>query len=86
MAAGRQDRLAPGDLSDPRISIRLVDGVMPGWNTLDVSAGWQANRWSAFINLRNLFDKAYRVYSSGVDGYGRHATVRLQYRLSPASK
>ncbi|MFM7195062.1 MAG: TonB-dependent receptor plug domain-containing protein, partial [Bacteroidota bacterium] len=80
-AAGKQDRLAAGDRADSRISIRLVDGVMPGWSTIDVSAGWTSGPWAINLNLRNLGNTAYRIYGSGVDGYGRHAALRLTRRF-----
>ena len=80
-AAGKQDRLAAGDRSDARIAIRLVDGVMPGWTTIDASAGWTKGPWAININLRNLGNTAYRIYGSGVDGYGRHAALRLSRRF-----
>lgn len=80
-AAGQQVRLAPGDRSDSRIAIRLIDGVMPGWYTIDVSAGWSRGPWTVNLNIRNLGDTAYRIYGSGVDGYGRHAAVRLSHLL-----
>ena len=79
--AGQQDRLAPGDRADARIALRLQDGVMPGWTTIDLSAGWSKGPWSLNLNIRNMGNVAYRVYGSGVDGYGRHAVLRLAYRF-----
>jgi outer membrane receptor protein involved in Fe transport len=71
LLAGSQDRLAGGDLSDGRIAIRLVDGVMPGWNIVNLYAGIKIKFVSLTASAQNIFDAAYRVYGSGVDGYGR---------------
>lgn len=75
--AGEQDRLAAGDRSDPRISSRLVDGVMPGWTCWNLHGGIQYRSVRIQATLRNLFDEAYRVYASGVDEYGRSARVMV---------
>ena len=69
--AGEQDRLAAGDKSDVRIKLRLVDDVMPAWDIVNVYAGYSHNYFSVQVYGQNLLNKAYRVYASGVDGYGR---------------
>ena len=71
--AGEQDRLAAGDKSDVRIKIRLVDEVMPAWDVINVYAGYSYKFFSLQLYGQNLLNKAYRVYASGVDGYGRSA-------------
>ena len=76
-AAGEQGRLAAGDRSDVRISSRLVDGVMPGWSCWNLYAGHQLGPVRLQASLQNLFDEGYRVYASGVDGYGRSARVMV---------
>ncbi len=73
--AGRQDRLAGGDLGDGRIAIRLENGVMPGWNVLNLSAGVKIKFINITASVQNIFDAAYRVYGSGVDGYGRNFSI-----------
>ncbi len=67
LAADIQDRLAPGDVDDHRIP----DGGTPGWQVVNLSAGldWRRHRFQA--DALNLFNEAYRVHGSGVDGYGR---------------
>ena len=80
-AAGRQDRLAAGDRSDARISSRLVNGAMPGWACWNLYAGRQFGPVRLQASLQNLFDEAYRVYASGVDGYGRSARVTVALEL-----
>lgn len=71
--AGAQDRLSAGDKSDVRIKIRLVDDVMPPWDIVNVYAGYSHKYFSVQVYGQNLLNKAYRVYASGVDGYGRSA-------------
>jgi outer membrane receptor protein involved in Fe transport len=80
--AGEQDRLAAGDLSDVRISSRLVDGVMPGWNCLTLYAGYQYKSVRIQTSFINLLDKAYRIYASGVDEYGRCVNVMLMVYIN----
>ncbi len=76
--AAEQDRLAAGDKSDVRISSRLEDGVMPGWTCLNLYAGYQYKSVSIQASFLNLLDKAYRIYSSGVDEYGRSLNLMLR--------
>ncbi|MEQ1585373.1 MAG: TonB-dependent receptor, partial [Cyclobacteriaceae bacterium] len=80
--AGEQDRLAAGDLSDVRISSRLVDGVMPGWNSLTLHAGYQYKSVRIQTSIINLLDKAYRIYASGVDEYGRCLNVMVMVDIN----
>jgi len=68
--AGKQDRLAAGDKTDARIKVRLIDEVMPGWDILNVFAGYSYKFLSIQAYGQNLTNKPYRVYASGVDGYG----------------
>lgn len=75
--AGKQDRLASGDKSDVRISSRLEDGVMPGWNSFNLYAGYRYRWLSIQTSFINIFDQGYRVYASGVDEYGRCLNVSI---------
>lgn len=71
-AARTQDRLAPGDVSDHRIP----PGGTPGWTVANLAAGVPiGNRITVTGGLANVFDEAYRVHGSGVDGPGRHLWV-----------
>jgi outer membrane receptor protein involved in Fe transport len=81
VTAGSQDRLAAGDKSDVRISIRLVDGAMPGWNIFNLYTGYTYKSFTFNVAAQNIFDKAYRVYASGIDGYGRSMLASLQIRF-----
>ncbi len=80
-AAGKQDRLAAGDKSDVRIAVRLENGIMPSWNVLNFYAGYTYK--SITLNLRgqNIFNQAYRVYASGIDGYGRSIGATLNVKF-----
>ncbi|MBC7923973.1 MAG: TonB-dependent receptor [Ferruginibacter sp.] len=71
LSATKQARLAKGDQDDNRIS----KGGTPGWNVVNLQAGYRASGWMLGIELQNLFDEAYRAHGSGVDGYGRSAWV-----------
>jgi outer membrane receptor protein involved in Fe transport len=69
LLAGRQDRLAAGDKADHRIN---PNGT-PGYGVVNVHAGYG---FGPGLEVRggmdNVFDKAYRVHGSGVDGPGRY--------------
>ncbi len=74
-----QDRLSPGDLSDPRIN---PNGTQ-GWTTMNLDCGGplgavsQGSTWRAGIH--NLWDEEYRIHGSGFDapGLGFIVGVRL---------
>ena len=76
--AGMQDRLPGGDISDDRIQ----DGGTPGWNIVSISAGFNGLRWmDIHMGINNLFDTAYRIHGSGVDGYGRNIWLGIELNL-----
>ncbi|MCA6378897.1 MAG: TonB-dependent receptor [Cytophagales bacterium] len=79
--ARKQDRLAAGDKSDVRIKIRLIDEAMPAWDIVNLYAGYSFKFVSVQISAQNIFDKAYRVYASGIDGYGRCMTASLNIKI-----
>jgi outer membrane cobalamin receptor len=66
-AAGRQDRLAAGDIDDNRIP----DGGTPGWNIFNISTGYSWRFIKINVSLLNLLNQDYRFHGSGVNGYGR---------------
>jgi outer membrane receptor protein involved in Fe transport len=75
--AAKQDRLSGGDIDDHRIP----DGGTPGWNILNLKAGYAWKTVSLNAGLQNIFNKAYRIHGSGVDGYGRSFWISLQFNV-----
>jgi outer membrane receptor protein involved in Fe transport len=75
--ADRQDRLAPGDIADPRID---PDGT-PGWVVLDLGFEGRLGVWDGTwdLVLQNLLDENYRVHGSGFDAPGFGATLQLSW-------
>lgn len=74
VSAGQQDRLASGDISDSRIP----DGGTPGWNVVNLRAGYSWKWLDITAGLNNIFDEGYRTHGSGVDGYGRSVWINLR--------
>lgn len=67
-----QQRLAPSDLSDPRIP----PGGTPGYGVFDLRAGWRMDhRFAVSMVLENLFDAAYRVHGSSINGPARSLII-----------
>jgi len=75
--AAKQDRLSGGDIDDHRIP----DGGTPGWSVLNLKAGYSWKTISLNAGLHNLFNKAYRIHGSGVDGYGRSFWATLLFEF-----
>uniref|UniRef100_UPI003216A3CA TonB-dependent receptor n=1 Tax=uncultured Draconibacterium sp. TaxID=1573823 RepID=UPI003216A3CA len=75
--ATKQDRLSGGDIDDHRIP----EGGTPGWNILNIKAGYSWNKTSINAGLQNLLNQAYRIHGSGVDGYGRSFWITLQFEI-----
>ncbi|NCA86205.1 MAG: TonB-dependent receptor [Clostridia bacterium] len=73
-SAGKQDRLAPGDIADSRIP----DGGTPGWNVFNLRAGYQWQWLHLTAGLTNLLNEDYRIHGSGVNGYGRSAWLAVK--------
>jgi hemoglobin/transferrin/lactoferrin receptor protein len=78
--AGRQDRLAPGDVTDPRIQA----GGTPGFATFDLSGGLELNGIGTFtLALDNLTNESYRLHGSGIDGPGFNIVLGFQSSPRP---
>lgn len=75
--ARKQDRLAGGDKSDPRIP----QGGTPGWNVINLRSAYQFKQIELQAGLNNLFNEAYRTHGSGIDGVGRSVWVGLDWRF-----
>ncbi len=77
-AASEQDDLHPLDVLDPRMDPEGTDG----WVVFDLDFGGPLGRrvrgasWS--LGLHNLFDEAYRIHGSGIDGPGFAVVVGLR--------
>jgi len=72
-AAGKQDRLAGGDIDDNRIP---SDGT-PGWNIINLNTSYTWRFIKVDLSLRNLLNQDYRYHGSGINGYGRSALLSL---------
>ncbi|MCA9679694.1 MAG: TonB-dependent receptor, partial [Myxococcales bacterium] len=73
--ATAQDRLAPSDLSDPRIP----PGGTPGYVVVDLRGGVRLHDQARVgVVVENLFDAAYRYHGSSVNGPGRSALVWME--------
>jgi hemoglobin/transferrin/lactoferrin receptor protein len=73
--ADKQTRLSSGDRSDHRID---PNGT-PGWIVASFGAGRPiGDRFEIVGGIENLFDEAYRVHGSGIDGMGRSAWIGIR--------
>lgn len=77
--AAEQARLSSGDISDDRIA----EGGTSGWNLVNIYGGYDHKYFSINASLQNLFDQAYRIHGSGVDGIGRSFWVSLMVNINP---
>lgn len=69
--AEKQDRLAAGDKSDNRIPT----GGTPGWQIVNLFAGYQLSSVKLNAGLQNLLNEDYRTHGSGINGIGRSAWI-----------
>jgi len=72
-AAGKQDRLAGGDMDDNRIP----PGGTPAWNIINVNTSYKMRFFKVDLSLRNLLNQDYRYHGSGVNEYGRSALLSV---------
>lgn len=75
--AGKQNRLAKGDIDDNRIPA----GGTPGWNILNIYCAYNLHHISICSGLQNIFNRDYRTHGSGINGVGRSAWFALQIKL-----
>lgn len=74
--AGRQDRLAAGDVADNRIPA----GGTPGWAVFNAYAGYNWKQFSFSAGWQNIGNADYRYHGSGVNGAGRHLSASLVFK------
>lgn len=74
-----QDRLAPTDFNDARIPL----GGTPGYAVFDLRAGYRLPRRELVFALvfENIFDAAYRIHGSSVNGPGRGVVISMEAGL-----
>ncbi len=73
--AAKQDRLAAGDVSDNRIP----EGGTPGWEVVNLFAGYQLAFVKMKVGFENLLNEDYRTHGSGINGVGRSAWLALDF-------
>jgi outer membrane receptor protein involved in Fe transport len=72
--ASSQDALHPFDETDPRIDPQGT----PGWTTLNLDLGGViTERVDWTLGFHNIFDKSYRVHTSGIDAPGAAVVIGL---------
>lgn len=69
--AAKQTRLAQGDKDDNRIP----KGGTPGWQLINLHAGYNWPAITLRATLANLLNEDYRTHGSGINGMGRALTV-----------
>jgi outer membrane receptor protein involved in Fe transport len=73
--ASKQERLASGDVSDNRIP----QGGTPGWQVINLFAGYQFASVKLNAGIQNIFNKDYRTHGSGINNVGRSAFLSIDY-------
>jgi len=76
--AAEQDRLSSGDIADDRIA----PGGTPGWNVINLYGTYTYEFFTLSASLQNLFNEAYRIHGSGIDGIGRSFWVSLKININ----
>ncbi len=77
LGAGKQDRLAAGDIADNRIP----EGGTPGWNIFNINCGLDSEWYNINLSLCNLFNTDYRYHGSGINGTGRSALLTVVVKI-----
>jgi hemoglobin/transferrin/lactoferrin receptor protein len=75
--AAKQTRLAQGDKDDNRIG---KNGT-PGWQIMNLYAGYKWPAVNVNVGLQNLFNRDYRTHGSGINGVGRSAWVSVMVKM-----
>lgn len=75
--ATKQIRLAQGDKDDNRIP----NGGTPGWNVMNIYAGYEWYQLRFNTGIQNIFNEDYRTHGSGINGVGRSVWVAVALDL-----
>jgi len=75
--AAKQSRLAQGDKDDNRIP----KGGTPGWQVVNMHAGYIARQFECRLVLNNILNHDYRTHGSGINGMGRALTLSIFFKL-----
>jgi outer membrane receptor protein involved in Fe transport len=75
--AGKQTRLAKGDIDDNRIG---VFGTAQ-WNTIQIDAGIKWKHIALHASAINILNQKYKTHGSGVYGMGRSFGVSINWQL-----
>lgn len=78
IAASKQDRLSSGDKQDSRIA----KGGTPGWTVLNTRLQYAYRNFHVNTGIQNIFNTAYRIHGSGVDGVGRSFWISFVVEFS----
>ena len=75
--ASKQDRLSSGDKGD----IRIKTGGTPGWVVSNTRMEFRSSHVRINVGVRNIFNQAYRIHGSGVDGIGRNFWISVAVNI-----
>lgn len=75
--ASKQSRLAQGDKDDNRIPT----GGTPGWNVLNLYAGYELPLLKCNLSLQNILNEDYRTHGSGINGTGRSVSLSIALKI-----
>jgi outer membrane receptor for ferrienterochelin and colicin len=76
-AAGKQQRLAAGDISDNRIGPLGT----AGWSVINISNGFYLKKWNIHLTLQNLLNIDYKFHGSGINGVGRSLIIGFTWTI-----
>ncbi len=77
LLAGKQGRLAKGDMDDNRIP----KGGTPGWHVTNLYGNYTMGRLQFYLSFQNIFNRDYRTHGSGINGMGRSVSLSAEMRL-----
>ena len=75
--AGKQDRLAKGDIDDNRIGKQGTNE----WNTYSIDASYSWTQIDVNISAINIFNENYKTHGSGVYGMGCAFGLSINWHL-----